>query len=490
MSYKYKIVADNPLGYWDLSNVVSGSNYDITTSSNHALVSNNVIFSTPPLILNSGSVAKISSPTASIRINNKYNALNLNAQNNTYSLEFWLSFNNIFNGNGYETNNTASGYFNNNQLDIIKTINTSTGSTISKIFYDYNSNTIRYSFPGAKNNDAYYYLKNLDSPFHIVATYQNGKINLIVNNDQGFTSFVYDRTLMNTASLSSMVQFLIDGSSLNTNSSASANFLISNLAIYNYQPTQSMINNHLIWANYQDDPVSFSNLNQNINYFDFIHPNENFLYYKKYNGFALKDYREEYKTQIDENGIGLMDIDPMIFISSSTGTYSINSSSGIVCTASTDYVSLQDFGKYIKNNFSVLMQTSSSVTASNQYLFSISGVNGINTLFLQKNPPSSSGYYLYYYDEVNKTSTLFASIVNNSSTASGKENIGLSYDGANIYLYASTSSITNYVSNLSFSTNSNLAIGTNLANSSASLSSRNTIFYSNLGVFDYAVTDY
>jgi len=371
MSYKYKVIADNPLGYWDLSNINSGSNYDITTASNHAFISNNVVFSTPPLILNSGSVAKIAYPTASIRINNTYNAFNLNAQNNTYSLEFWLSMNGVFIGSGYDINNTASGYFNNNQLDILKAINTSTGSTISKIYYDYNSNTLRYSFPGTGNNDAYYYLKNLNSPLHIVATYQGGRINITVNNDQGSTALVYDKTLMNTASLASMVQFLIDGSSLNTNYSGSANFLISNLAIYNYQPTQSIINNHLVWANYQDDPVSFSNLNQNVNYFDLLQLNENFVYYKKYSDFSLKAYSQEYKTQIDYAGIGPKDTIPALFTSTSNGTYSINSSSGIIWSASSDYISFNDFGNYVTNNFSVLMQTSSSVTASNQYLFSI-----------------------------------------------------------------------------------------------------------------------
>lgn len=490
MSYKYKIIADNPLGYWDLSNVTSGSNYDITTSSNHALVSSNVIFSTPPLILNSGSVAKISSPTASIRINNAYSAFNANSLNSTYTLEFWFHFNGLFNGNGYEVNNTSSGYFNNNQLNILRAINTNTGSTISRIYYDYNSNTLRYGYPGTGNAEAYYYLKNLDVPFHIVATYQSGKINLIVNNEQGVSTMLYDKTLVNSASRLNMVQYLIDGSSINSNYSGSTDFLISNLALYNYQLTSNTIKSHLDWANYQDDPKYFSNLNSNINYFDFIVNEDNFVYYKKYNSFDLRNYSDQYKIYIDRNGVGPEQINPIKFVSTSNVANTFNSSSGTTWTASSDYLYFTDFGKYITNAFSIFLQTSSSVTASNQNLISINGVDGNNTLFLQKNPPSSSGYYLYYYNEFNQTSTLFASIVNPTSTASGRENVGISYDGSNIYLYASTSSVTQSITPFSIKSNSQLIIGKNIANKSASSTNNNTTFYANLSIFDYAAKDY
>ena len=160
-------------------------------------------------------------------------------------------------------------------------------------------------------------------------------------------------------------------------------------------------------------------------------------------------------------GIGPAKISPMVFANYSSNNYSINSSSGITWSSSADYLYFSDFGNYITNKFSVMLRTSSSVTASNQYLFSLTAVNGKDTMFLQKNPPSSSGYYLYYFDEINKTSTLFASIVNATSTASGSENIVVSYDGSNVYLYASTSSVTSTSSliALSFGHGSTLALG-------------------------------
>jgi hypothetical protein len=492
MSYRYKVIADNPLGYWDLSNINSGSNYDITSASNHAFVSNNVIFSTPPLILNSSSTAKFSFPTASIRINNTYDTFNLNAQNKTFSMEFWLSFNVIGNGNGYSINNTASSYYNNNQLDILKAINLNTGSTISKIFYDYNSNTIRFSFSGSSNNDSYVYVKDFDSPIHLVATYQGGKTNVILNGIPGSESFVYDKSVMQSASTASIVQFVIDGSSLNSNYSGSSSFLISNLAFYNYQLDLNVIKNHITWANYQDNPNYYSNLNQNFDYFNLINTQENYALYKKYSGTGLKNYKYQYKIAVDDLGVGPARISPMVFANYSLNNYSFNSSSGVVWSASSDYLYFSDFGSYISNKFSIMMRISSSVTASNQYLFSITNVNGKDTLFLQKNPPTSSGYYLYYFDEVNKIPTLFASIVNPTSTASGGENVILSYDGSNVYLYASTSSVTSTSSALSlrFGNDSILAIGKNLANNSASTSSSNTTFYSNFSVFDFQVTNY
>ena len=281
MSYRYRVIADNPLGYWDLSNANSGSNYDITSASNHAFISNNVVFSTPPIILNSASSAKISATTASIRINNTYDIFNLNAQNKTFAIEFWLSFNNIGSGNGYTVNNTASSYYNNNQLDILKTINRNSGSTISRIFYDYNSNTIRFSFPGSNNNDAYTYIKNFDNPIYIVAIYQGGKTNIILNGIPGSESFVYDKTLIQSASTASAVQFVIDGSSLNSNYSGSSSFLVSNLAFYNYQLNANVIKNHMMWANYQDSPNYYSNINQSIDYFDLINTENDYALYKQ-----------------------------------------------------------------------------------------------------------------------------------------------------------------------------------------------------------------
>jgi len=487
MSYRYRVISDNPLGYWDLSNINSSSNYDITTASNHAFVSSNVIFSTPPLILNSGSVARITSPTASIRINNTYDAFNANSVNSTYSLEFWFHFNGLFNGNGYELNNTASGYFNNNQLDILKAINTSTGSTISKIYYDYNSNTLRYGYPGTGNSEAYYYLKNLDTPLHIVATYNGGAISLKVNNDQGYSAILYNNALINSASRLNMVQYVIDGSSINTNYSGSTSFLISNLAIYNYELSSNTIKNHLVWAGYQNDPEYFSNNNQNVDYFNLIYDSNNFLYYRKYDKFDLKNYKEEYKTAIDENGIGIKYLSPLQFISNSGGTLTVNSSSGMNWSSSADYLYFPDFGQYVQNSFSIFVQTSSSVTASNQYLFSINSVDGSNILFLQKNPLPASGYYLYYYNSSNAQYTLFASIVNPTSVLAGKENVGISYDGYNIYLYASTSSVVKSVNPFNINSNSTLILG---KSNSASNMPNNTTFYSNLSIFDYEAKNY
>jgi hypothetical protein len=395
-------------------------------------------------------------------------------------------------GNGYAINNTASSYYNNNQLDILKAINRSSGSTISRIFYDYNSNTIRFSFSGSSNNDAYTYIKNFDNPLHIIATYQGGKTNIILNGIPGSESFVYDKTLIQSASAASAVQFVIDGSSLNSNNSGSSSFLISNLAFYNYQLNSNVIKNHMMWANYQDSPNYYSNINQSLDYFDLINAEDDYALYKQYSGTGLKNYKYEYKTSVDQMGIGPAKISPMVFANYSSSNYSINSSSGITWSSSADYLYFSDFGNYITNKFSIMLRASSSVTASNQYLFSLTGVNGKDTMFLQKNPPSSSGYYLYYFDEINKTSTLFASIVNATSTASGSENIVVSYDGSNVYLYASTSSVTSTSSliALSFGYGSILALGKNLSNNSSSTSSSNTTYYSNLSVFDFEVNNY
>ncbi|NDB81478.1 MAG: hypothetical protein EB127_01825, partial [Alphaproteobacteria bacterium] len=297
--YKYKILSDIPVGYWELSSVNSGSNYDITSKVNNALFS--ASFSTPALVLNSGSAAKIFSNSSSIQINNSYNIFNINNINNSFSMELWFSLNNTFQDNGYALNQTASGYFTNNQLNILKILNRNTGSLIGRIFYDYDANAIKYSVSGS--NSAYYYIYDNTTTFHIVAGYNAGTISLSINNKSGITNNVSDFSLIQSASTASNVLFVIDGSSINTNNSSSPYFLVNNLAFYDYLLSPQQIQSHINWRTLDDGISQISYFNKKIDYFDLNADNIQYAWYTSINGKEMSEYYSASNLTFDINGL-------------------------------------------------------------------------------------------------------------------------------------------------------------------------------------------
>jgi len=495
MSYNYRVLADNPIGYWDLVSITSGSINDLTTNSNNALVSSNVSISTPPIVINSGSALKISLPTASVQIDNKYDIFNNNSNRKIFVMEFWLSFNGIFTGNGYATNNTSSGYYNNNQLNIIKAVNTNTGSTLARVYYDYNTNTLRYNVPGSNNLDSHYYIEDMDKPFHIVATYNSGKINLLINGKDSTTGFVNDFSNIKTASSSSLVKFIIDGSSINSLNSSSPSFILNNLAFYNYNIDTSRLKNHMRWGMLDDAPNITSTVNSLIDYINPVIENKDYILYKSFSGKELSSYKTIFNLVTDNAGLGTQIIDNLFYYKNNSDYY-INSSSGVFWSSSSNYLYFKDFGKFIYNNLSIFMTVSSSVVSSNQTLFSITNVNGRNTFYLKKNPPTKTGYYAYYFDEMNGSSIFFASLSTAKSSLSVPESIGISFDSNNIYLYGETASVTSTIpetnrsTGLQFSAASQLVIGENAANNYASATIDNTSFYSYLGFYNDVITSH
>lgn len=491
MSYRYKIALDNPVGHWDFASQTSNTNTDLTGLGNSASISTGTSFSTPPLVINSVSAAVFTSNSSSAQILNKYNVFNINDNNGVLGIEFWLSLNNSLEDNSYDNNQTTSGYFTNNQLNIIRAINKNTGSTIARIFYDYDSNSIKYSVPG--NSDAYCYLPESKTTYHVFAGYKAGQLSVIVDNINGYGSFVTDYSLINSASTSSNVLFIFDGSSINTNNSSSPKYLINNVAFYNYLLSNFQIDSHIKWAKEVDSPESLAILNTNIEYIKFK-DNIHYTWLKTLENNQMSDYQEIYNLASDVNGILSNPTDDFSF--SNTSSLYFNSSSGAFWSGSTNYLYIANQKNKIRNSGTIYATVSSSVSSSNQYVFSVTNVNNYSTLYLQRNPrPSSSGYYLYYYDEINQVSTLLASITGTSFAASGVSNVGFSFNESNVYLYANTSSVVNEIdrsvipAGLSFSDQSTIIIGGNIVNNSSS-NSDNTMFYSNVGFYDNVISDY
>lgn len=226
MSYSLRTLADSPLGYWQLNSTTSP---DLTTASINPVMTNvaSSNLSSPPLAAGSSYAMKIFSNT-SIKITNSnsvYNSMTYASSQDTFAIEFWFSFNNVFDGSGYVKNSqTSTSYYTNNKLNILKINNSS--STFASIFYDYQKNTFRFSFNGSGNQDAYYVPENLNIIYHIVAVYQNGGLLIFVNGVPGINGYVLDKSQI--PNISTNLNFVIDGTSLNT----ANNFLISDLAFY------------------------------------------------------------------------------------------------------------------------------------------------------------------------------------------------------------------------------------------------------------------
>jgi hypothetical protein len=245
-------------------------------------------------------------------------------------------------GNGY-----GSSYFTNNQLNLIKIINSVNTNTIGRIYFDYPSNTIRFSINGTGNQDAIYYLKNIDRPLHVVVNY-DGQTSIFVNGEKGYSGTIYDYSSIRSASLNTNVKYIIDSLSLQSNSS-SASYLISNLAFYNYKLDVNKVKSHITLANLEDLPNRTSIMNNSIDFFDIRLKNDMFAFYKRMAGKELKQFKSIYNLEAGDLGVSTKYLNNLY----ANSTYYINSSSGAYWTGSTNYLSFRDFGKNINKNFTV-----------------------------------------------------------------------------------------------------------------------------------------
>jgi hypothetical protein len=468
-----------------VSRFVSGFNTNLSNTKASGY------YTSPPIIANSGSSLKILN-SSSVVISNtagKYEVLSKNFENNTFVVSFWFSLNNQLNGSG----NNSSPY-SGNKLNLF---NIKSGSVvIGKVYYDYLSNTIRFSITGSGNSDAYYVVNDLDKQFYVVATYSNQSTSIVVNGIPGETGSVLDTSAMSSYSKASLT-FTLDGSSITGTSTLPQNFLVNSLAFFNYNLSQEQIKSHMLWAGNTEKPLFQGNLSASTSLFDFsIDPSE-YGTYRVISGLDFGNLGTVTNLSVTKSGLQPLIINDNNFNKDydSTATYSISSSSGISWSGSAgvDFTEINNYFS-LTNGFVIggsLFRTAASTayTANGgEYVFGISSVNNGKHLFLEYKYVSSSWQYnLNIYDPSDATTTTLLTAYN---TSFANDNFALKIDSNSIQLEiltstsgssasVSTTAIPNYLP-LSLGTNSTLTIGNSYHSPKTFLSSIN---YVNLGNF-------
>jgi hypothetical protein len=478
MSYDLKILKDNPIGYWSFNNTAN----DLTANANNAVLTATSYLS-PPIIANSGSALKISN-TSSVVISNTagtYEVFSKYFDNKNFTIALWFNFNNQLTGAGNETSPYAS-----NQLDIFyvknfaneiwdqytgysvgtkvdyegdvyvnlvatsdkippsKNVRPSTDpyrwgkidNIISRIYYDYLSNTIRFSFSGSNNSDAYYVVDNFDRSFYIVANYSNGALSLNVNARDGINGSVNDTSVMKNY-LKTYLTFNIDGSSITGTSTLPTNYLVSSLAFFTYKLTDAQIQQHLMWAGNDEKPVYQSILSASTSLFKMEEMQSDLGYYQSIYGDNFNKNGFVYNLDVTGNGLSPINITQPAFNNSYdlSASYSTNSSSGLSISGSAglDIYSMPIY--FNLQNSTVFSAQVFRTTALNEYIFSISNVDG-KYLYLEYDYASSSSrYYVRLYDPYQDATTTL--INHNAGASATSANIGVLFNSSSIVFYTS-----------------------------------------------------
>ena len=480
MSYKYRILADNPLGYWTL-----GGNINDETSASNTAIWGSPSYTTPPIVASSGSSAYISN-SSSVTINNSaggYEAFAKNCSSNTFTIAFWFDFNNQLNGSGYGTTP-----YTNNQLHLIHIKSGTT--TIGRVYFDYISGTIRFVIFGAggasNNQEAFYTIKDYENQFYVVATYSNRTLNLNVNGFVGNPGYVADTSYMEQFSKTS-ISFNVNGNSITGTSGKPSNFIISNIAFFNRSLTPAQIRSHIVWALNDGKPVTNSKVDSTYSYIDIAQPKNNYIYEISLLADSFDKYGNVNNLFVNSNGLNPLKIPSASFSNiSGNSTVSTTSASGTTWT-NTGAIDIYNISQYFDpSSFILSAQLNRSSVASTNYILSLSEINNNSTLYLES---TSSKYNLKLYDS--GTGSTYTLLSTSSSPTVGIANVGIMMKSNYVLLYTSdggtaSSLIQNLpVTSLKFSAKTKLTIGNSWHSAST-----NTFKFSNVGLTNNNISSF
>ena len=478
MSYRLRVLNDSPVGFWELNSQNPATyndaviNYndsnafynesvedyfpDKTSNSNSAtdpVFSQTTSIDILPLITNSsydGSLfgTKVTSTSRVIITNstNNYKMFYAGTENLYFGIEFWL---------GLDSNPSST----NNILTI-----TNGSNTVGQI--SVNNDMIYFSLFGQDDNTSaslsyksFKQITSWESQMHIFAYYANNTINLIVNGIPG----VQDTLSSNFSFIPSYSNATSTTYTIGPASSAN-NFVINDLAFYDYILSTNLIKSHMVWATYDSSPQTY--VKQTDGYFFDIKETNNMYAYKQ--DFSdPKNYKKGISNNliIDQNGMTLKTVPDLTQIG--TGTLS-TSSSGLAVTG-TSSAKFTNFSDYFSlNKVSVLGQINWQLNngSSPSVILAIEGFNNGEWLYLAQS--TDKKLTLYYYNQSHTypytaTSSVLAQLP--ATTTSGTYNFGVSFNGGTATIYLSGTGVisTNAMPSYNYS-NLNIYFGNEYSN--------------------------
>jgi hypothetical protein len=312
MSYKYRVLADAPLGYWRLNEYVASTYddadinydepgfeynqvlydrlYDETLINNQAFVSggSSAIFSDVlPLTTQSNVVpdfagCKVTDNTILTIRNrpNKYRMFYNGTENLSFGIEFWLSLDSA-------------------PTSIHNILTIYSGTSVSGKIYISGDRIYFEVFSLDSSYSSYKQIIKWDSQMHVFASFTGRKINISVNAMGGSSTVIpqsFTFALNNTSSMN--VNYQIGPSATQDH------FIINDLAFYDYVLSENIIKNHMVWASNDSKPQSY--VKETSGYFFDIKDSEDMFNFKKEFGKPL-DYQEGVfnNLQADNTGISI-----------------------------------------------------------------------------------------------------------------------------------------------------------------------------------------
>lgn len=229
MSYYQKISQDNPLGFWTLENgyitkdVSSGSWQAGQRSKNNLVLSNtSPVFyqDTFPLVMGGTNAYKFSSSN-SFKINNVYNIFYRNTEKKVFTIEFWISFDEIPQSE---------------QVLTIKNDSTTVGYLIFK------DNAATWTMWDSDNNayTAKALIDSYESQLYVVMTFQDRNMNIMINGTNAGTARIPEGAFF-TPTVSSPPYFQFGPRNTYT-------YVIDNIAFYNYTLDKLKMEERFAWA--------------------------------------------------------------------------------------------------------------------------------------------------------------------------------------------------------------------------------------------------
>lgn len=324
MSYQYRVLADAPVGYWRLNKyvvstyddaeltydepgylynqVLSNRLYDETVTMNQGFVSHGssaIFLDILPLTTSSSNQdfagCKVTDSTA-LKIRNrpnKYKMFYNGTENLSFSMEFWLCFDNA----------PATK----NSIITIKTL-----SEVSAEVYAQGDKLYFTVWDGIDSYTAYKQVLRWDSQMHVAVSFDGRKIQVTVNAISGETVNLpnsFNFSLANTDSMD--VDYQIGPAP------AGNEYVINDLAFYDYTLSENLIKNHMIWASNDSRPIDY--VKETSGYFFDIEDSELMFEFKK-DFFRESDYQEGLTSNLvaNETGLTIQKTSPGV---SSTGTW-------------------------------------------------------------------------------------------------------------------------------------------------------------------------
>jgi hypothetical protein len=225
MSYYKRVIKDNPVGFWGLNNGLiskdTGNGYfnGSTRTFNDATTASGTYVGVQPLVNGGISSMKITS-SSTIEIPNIYNILYSGAEENNFSLEFWLNF------------DTPPSNMK------VLSITDGTNEVMSLTFAG-NSSILR-----VYTNKQYYETKaeieTYESQIYVLINYRDKNLNHFAGSSLSQTIKIPDNE--------NFVPVISTPPKIKFGPTSTSYFNIDNIALYNYSLTYEQISSHIFWA--------------------------------------------------------------------------------------------------------------------------------------------------------------------------------------------------------------------------------------------------